>query len=86
MSKIQDDIDFAWHGSKLEMVVYKNRFLITKKLLTAAENPMTILPLTPNNQRNRCKLFTAFGFDFDFDLWTSVNMQLDAENVVAMIV
>ena len=23
-----------------------------------------------------------FDFDYDFDLWTSVNMQLDAENVV----
>ena len=76
------DIDFLWCCSKIAMVIYNIRYLVAKNLAAGAKNPVTIFPLRPNNQLNWHKPFPAFGFDYDFDLWTSVNMQLDAKNVV----
>ena len=54
------------------MVIYENGYLIAKKLAAAAENRVTTFPSS------------EMDFDYDFDLWTSVNMQLDVEDVVGV--
>ena len=67
---------------EIEMSVFRSRFLITKKFAAAAENPAIDFPLRSNNQwRYHGSSKPAFDFDYDYDLWTSINMQLDVENV-----
>ena len=70
MSKILDGLDFAWSTGDIEISVFRNRFRIAEKLAGAAKNTMTVFP-SP-----------AFDFDDDFDLWPSINMQLDAKSII----
>ena len=70
----------------VEMGVFRYRFRIAAKLAAAAENPVTNFPLRPDNQqRHHDGSNPAFYFDYNFDLRTSINMQLDTEMLLVPI-